>query len=168
MLKIWNSRYSSVTLVAWLRCARGKSLGSIVGMDTAIGLSLSSRQPPVNQWPGLFPPWWNCRKVKLTTYVHLVPKRRLLGAIASYAFVMWCLVHTWTICLTTFERGYCYWLESHGRRPVRNGSCGKVHCTAPYWIIMRRSWCVLSVVIYRQGLKFRSRTMWLQEYLNPS
>lgn len=47
MFNIWNSRDTSVSLVTWLRCARGKNLGSILGTDTAIGLSLSLRQPPV-------------------------------------------------------------------------------------------------------------------------
>jgi len=47
MLNIWNSRDSSGSLVTRLRCARGENLGSIFGMDTGIGLSLSPRQPPV-------------------------------------------------------------------------------------------------------------------------
>jgi len=47
ILKMWNSRYSSVSLVTWLRCARGNNLGSIVGMDTAIRPRLSYRQHPV-------------------------------------------------------------------------------------------------------------------------
>lgn len=89
-------------------------------------------EPPGNllfsQWPGLFPPWWNCRKNKPTSYVHLVPRRRIHGAIASYVFITRRLVHTGTICHTTFERGYCYWLESCVRRPERGGIYGKAQC----------------------------------------